>query len=212
VARDKRASFAAQPYWGRPIAGWGAPTAGVGEARIVIVGLAPAANGGNRTGRVFTGDSSGDWLFASLFRVGLATQERSEHAGDGQALVQARMVATVRCAPPANKPTPGERDTCRPFLERELALLGDARAVVVLGGWGWQALLPVLDAGWVVPRPRPAFGHGVHVTLEPRDDRLPLQVFGCYHVSQQNTFTGRLTPAMLEAVLLRAAGAAGLTQ
>jgi uracil-DNA glycosylase family 4 len=135
VARVKRASFAGQPYWGRPIAGWGAPTTGVGdEARLLIVGLAPAANGGNRTGRVFTGDSSGDWLFASLHRVGLATQERSEHAGDGQRLVGARMVATVRCAPPDNKPTVTERDTCRPWIDREISLLSPTlRVVVALG-------------------------------------------------------------------------------
>ena len=160
VARDKRASFADQPYWGRPIAGWGAPTTrAVGEEpRLVIVGLAPAANGGNRTGRVFTGDSSGDWLFASLHRVGLATRERSEHAGDGQRLVGARMVATVRCAPPANKPTVAERDTCAPWINRELALLAPTlRVVVALGAYGWDGALRALaGAGYDVPRPQAA--------------------------------------------------------
>ena len=140
VAEQKRASFAQEPYWGRPIAGWGVPTEGVGsQAGIVIVGLAPAANGGNRTGRVFTGDSSGDWLFASLHRVGLATQATSMHAGDGQALVGTRMVATVRCAPPANKPTVAERDTCAPWISRELTLLlPGLRVVVALGSYGWD--------------------------------------------------------------------------
>jgi uracil-DNA glycosylase family 4 len=207
VALEKRAAFRDWTYWGRPVPGFG-PV----DARLLVVGLAPAAHGGNRTGRMFTGDRSGDVLYAALHAVGLASQPTATHVGDGLEVFGVRLVAPVRCAPPANKPTPGERDTCRPFLERELALLGDARAVVVLGGFGWQALLPVLAAGWVVPRPRPTFGHGVHVTLEPRDDRPPMQVFGCYHVSQQNTFTGRLTPAMLEAVLSRAASAAGLTQ
>jgi len=207
VAREKRAAYRDWTYWGRPVPGFGPA-----DARLLVVGLAPAAHGGNRTGRMFTGDRSGDVLYAALHAVGLASQPTATHVGDGLEVFGVRLVAPVRCAPPANKPTPEERDTCRPFLERELALLGDARAVVVLGGWGWQALLPVLDAGWVVPRPRPAFGHGVHVTLEPRGGRAPMQVFGCYHVSQQNTFTGRLTPAMLEAVLSRAAEAAGLTQ
>ena len=201
VARDKRASFAAQPYWGRPIAGWGAPTRGVGEARVVIVGLAPAANGGNRTGRIFTGDSSGDWLFASLHRVGLATQERSDHAGDGQALVQTRMVATVRCAPPANKPTVAERDTCAPWINRELQLLAPTLQVVVaLGGYGWDGALRALaGAGFVVPRPKPRFGHGARVVLRADDREVTL--LGCYHPSQQNTFTGKLTAAMLDDVL-----------
>jgi uracil-DNA glycosylase family 4 len=205
VAREKRAAYRDWTYWGRPVPGFGPA-----DARLLVVGLAPAAHGGNRTGRMFTGDRSGDVLYAALHAVGLASQPTATHVGDGLEVFGVRLVAPVRCAPPANKPTPGERDTCRPFLERELGLLGDARAVVVLGGWGWQALLPVLDAGWVVPRPRPAFGHGVHVTLESRGERPPMQVFGCYHVSQQNTFTGRLTPAMLETVLSRAAEAAGL--
>ena len=172
VARDKRASFADQPYWGRPIAGWGAPTTGIGEeARLVIVGLAPAANGGNRTGRVFTGDSSGDWLFASLHRVGLATQARSEHAGDGQRLVDARMVATVRCAPPANKPTVAERDTCAPWINRELALLAPTlRVVVALGAYGWDGALRALaGAGYVVPEPAAAVRPRRAGSALPRD-------------------------------------------
>ncbi len=195
VAVAKRASFADQPYWGRPIAGWGSP-----EPGIVIVGLAPAANGGNRTGRVFTGDSSGDWLFASLHRVGLATQPLSTHAGDGQALVGARMVATVRCAPPDNQPTPEERDTCAPWLDRELALVAPTmRVVVTLGGYGWDAALRALArGGHAVPRPRPRFAHGSEVQLGG------VTVLGCYHPSQHNTFTGRLTPAMLDDVLGRA--------
>lgn len=200
VARDKRAAFAAQPYWGRPIAGWGSAT-----PRLLIVGLAPAAHGGNRTGRVFTGDSSGDWLFASLHRVGLATMATSTHAGDGQALVDARMVATVRCAPPQNQPTPAERDTCEPWLAREIQLLlPDLRAVVALGGYGWAGSLRGLAAAGVsVPRPRPRFGHGAEVELGD------LTLLGCYHPSQHNTFTGRLTPEMLDQVLGRARDLSG---
>jgi uracil-DNA glycosylase len=207
VAREKRAAYRDWTYWGRAVPGFGPP-----DARLLVVGLAPAAHGANRTGRMFTGDRSGDVLFAAIHAVGLASQPWAHDRDDGLELHGVRITAPVRCAPPENKPTPAERDACRPFLERELALV-DARAIVVLGGFGWQALLPVLNDGWVVPRPRPVFGHGVQVTLEPRDDdREPLQLFGCYHVSQQNTFTGRLTPAMLEVVLSRAAGAAGLTQ
>ena len=195
VARDKRASFADQPYWGRPIAGWGAD-----EPEVLVVGLAPAANGGNRTGRVFTGDSSGDWLFASLHRVGLATQSTSVHAGDGQRLVGARMVATVRCAPPANKPTTDERDTCAPWINREIALLAPRlRAVVALGAYGWDGALRALaGAGLEVPRPKPRFAHGAEVAIGS------LTLLGCYHPSQHNTFTGRLTPDMLDDVLGRA--------
>ena len=234
VAATKRAAFRDETYWGRPVPGFGAP-----DARLLIVGLAPAAHGGNRTGRMFTGDRSGDVLYAAMHAVGLASQPTAVGIGDGLEVFGTRLTAPVRCAPPANKPTPEERDRCRPWLARELALLrGTVRAVVVLGGWGWQALLPVLATpdpagghpGWVVPRPRPAFGHGAHVVLEPADAKrskehadggagpsgahaataAPLDVFGCYHVSQQNTFTGRLTPAMLEDVLARAARAAGL--
>jgi uracil-DNA glycosylase len=209
VAVTKRASFADQPYWGRPIAGWGAPTSGPGEAGILIVGLAPAANGGNRTGRVFTGDSSGDWLFASLHRVGLATQATSVHAGDGQRLVDARMIATVRCAPPENKPTVAERDTCAPWINRELALLApQVRVVVALGAYGWDgALRGLAGAGYVVPKPKPRFGHAAQVVLE-RDEH-EVRLLGCYHPSQHNTFTGRLTPAMLDEVFTTARELAG---
>ena len=202
VAETKRASFADQPYWGRPIAGWGAP-----DPSILILGLAPAANGGNRTGRVFTGDSSGDWLFASLHRVGLARQATSVHAGDGQALIGARMIAPVRCAPPQNKPTPLERDTCAPWIARELQLIAPSvRAVVTLGAFGWAAALRALrDAGYVVPRPLPKFGHAAEVQLAGTAPARPdLTLLGSYHPSQHNTFTGRLTPAMIDAVFLRA--------
>jgi len=201
VAEVKRASFADQPYWGRPIAGWGdaAPA-------VLIVGLAPAANGGNRTGRVFTGDSSGDWLFASLHRVGLAVQGTSTHAGDGQRLVDTRMVATVRCAPPLNKPTTEERDTCRPWIREEIRLVERSlRVVVALGGFGWTGALDALaDAGYPIPRPRPRFGHGAAVDL-PGPEGRSVTLLGCYHPSQQNTFTGRLTEPMLDDVLGRAA-------
>jgi uracil-DNA glycosylase family 4 len=195
VARDKRAAYRDEEYWGRPVAG-----IGPADAPLLVVGLAPAAHGGNRTGRMFTGDRSGDVLFAALHAAGLANQPTSVHPGDGLALIRTRITAPVHCAPPDNKPTPDERARCSAWLEAELALLTPTlRAVVVLGGWGWQALLPVLAAaGWTVPRPRPRFGHGVHVELAgPR----PLHLFGSYHVSQQNTFTGRLTEPMLDAVL-----------
>jgi uracil-DNA glycosylase family 4 len=200
VARRKRASFADQPYWGRPIAGWGDARPGV-----LVVGLAPAANGGNRTGRIFTGDRSGDWLFASLHRVGLAARATSEHAGDGQRLLGVRMVATVRCAPPDNKPSPAERDCCAGWLRRELVLLlPHVRVVVCLGSYGWDAALRGLrDVGCAVPRPKPRFGHAAETVV-----RTPaggdLVVLGCYHPSQQNTFTGVLTEPMLDQVLARA--------
>ena len=200
VARVKRRSFADEPYWGRPIPGWGDPL-----ASIAIVGLAPAAHGGNRTGRIFTGDRSGDWLFAALHRAGLAAKPTSVSADDGQQLIGVRMVAAVRCAPPANKPTPHERDTCRPWLVREMQLLAPTlRVVVVLGGFGWQALLPNLAAaGCRLPRPLPRFGHGSRFDLVPAGtvDGRALHVVGCYHPSQQNTFTGKLTEAMLDDVL-----------
>ena len=210
VGREKRAAYRDEEYWARPVPGFGPA-----DASLLIVGLAPAAHGGNRTGRMFTGDRSGDFLFASMHRAGLANQPTSSHVGDGLALDGAWVTAAVKCAPPANRPTPQERDTCRTWLDAELQLLAPTLcSVVVLGGFGWQALLPVLDdAGWAVPRPRPGFGHGTAVELRPRGDaadRRPLHVFGCYHVSQQNTFTGRLTPAMLTAVLTDAARAAGL--
>jgi uracil-DNA glycosylase len=200
VAEVKRASYATEPYWGRPIHGWGSST-----PRVLIVGLAPAAHGGNRTGRIFTGDRSGDWLFASLHRVGLASQSTSVHAGDGQQLIDARMVAAVRCAPPLNKPTTDERDTCAPWLEAELRLvLPSVRAVVALGSFGWDAALRALGAvGYGVPRPRPRFGHGSEATLVAGDSKITL--LGSYHPSQQNTFTGRLTEVMLDDVLGRAA-------
>jgi len=200
VAVAKRASYAGEPYWGRPIPGWGSPT-----PAVLIVGLAPAAHGANRTGRVFTGDRSGDWLFASLHRVGLANQGTSVHAADGLELVDTRMVATVRCAPPQNRPTTVERDTCAPWIEAELALLIDhVRVVVALGSIGWDATLRSFRAlGWPVAAPRPKFGHGAEATLVGPDRELTL--LGCYHPSQQNTFTGRLTAPMLDDVLGRAA-------
>ncbi|MEV5884494.1 uracil-DNA glycosylase [Streptomyces sp. NPDC052020] len=201
VARTKRAAFADWTYWGRPVPGFGPP-----DARLLIVGLAPAAHGGNRTGRMFTGDRSGDVLYEALYDVGLASRPTAVTADDGLELYGVRVTSPVHCAPPANKPTPEERDTCRPWLVRELELLRPAlRAVVVLGAFGWQAALPAFAAaGWSVPRPRPAFGHGTRVRLDGLD------LFGCFHVSQRNTFTGRLTPAMLREVLRTAADAAGL--
>ena len=206
VAVTRRAAFRDQTYWGRPVPGLG-PT----DARLLVVGLAPAAHGANRTGRMFTGDRSGDVLFAAMHAAGLASQPTSTHAGDGLELLDARVTAPVHCAPPDNKPTPAERDTCTRWLVRELELLAPRlRAVVVLGGFGWQAFLPAAAAaGWVVPRPRPRFGHGARVDLAPATgDRAPLAVLGSYHVSQQNTFTGRLTPAMLVEVLTAAAAVA----
>jgi uracil-DNA glycosylase len=198
VAREKRAAFRDQEYWGRPVPGIGPP-----DARLLIIGLAPAAHGGNRTGRMFTGDRSGDVLFAALHAVGLANQPTAVHRDDGLTLRGTRITAPVHCAPPENKPTPAERDTCGGWLRAELALLTEVRAVVVLGAFGWQSLLPLLaGAGWTVPRPRPRFGHGAQVELA--GERGPLQLFGSYHVSQQNTFTGRLTEPMLDAVLSRA--------
>jgi uracil-DNA glycosylase family 4 len=195
VARTGRASYAGQTYWGRPITGFG-PS----DARVAIVGLAPAAHGGNRTGRVFTGDRSGDWLFAALYRAGLARLPISVSADDGQELIDTRMIAAVRCAPPANAPTPAERDTCRPWMERELMLLGDnLRVVVALGGFAWGTLWPVLTAvGHEMPRPRAKFGHLAEVRTADG-----LLVIGSFHPSQQNTFTGRLTEPMLDAVFAR---------
>jgi uracil-DNA glycosylase family 4 len=200
VAAVRRKSFAAERYWGRPIAGWGDPA-----PSVLIVGLAPAAHGGNRTGRIFTGDRSGDFLFASLYRCGLAVQPASVRAGDGQRLIGARMVAAVKCAPPENKPTPGERDTCAPWLEAELGMVaGSLRSIVVLGGFAWQALWPVLaGASFTLPRRRPAFGHGAEVELTGPGG-TPVLLIGCYHPSQQNTFTGRVTGEMTDAVFTRA--------
>lgn len=201
VAVTKRRSYADQPYWGRPAPGFGDE-----QPRLLIVGLAPAANGANRTGRVFTGDRSGDWLFAALHRTGYANQPTSVHAGDGLRLSGARIVAAVRCAPPDNKPTPDERRTCAHWLHREITLVTPSiTTIIALGGIAWQATFVALTAlGWAVPRPRPAFGHGVEVPVVSPDGRL-VSVLGCYHVSQQNTFTGRLTEEMLDDVLLRAA-------
>jgi uracil-DNA glycosylase family 4 len=200
VAGAKRASFAGQPYWGRPIPGFGSPA-----PAVLIVGLAPAAHGANRTGRVFTGDRSGDWLFAALHRAGLATQPTSVDATDGLELIDTRMVATVRCAPPQNKPTTEERDTCAPWIEAELALLVEhVRVVVALGSIGWDATLRSFRGlGWHVPAPKPRFGHGAETVLSAPGHEVTL--LGCYHPSQQNTFTGKLTAPMLDAVLGRAA-------
>jgi uracil-DNA glycosylase len=208
VARTRRRSFQGERYWGRPVPGWGDE-----HPRVLILGLAPAAHGGNRTGRIFTGDRSGDFLFAALWRSGLARQPTSVRAGDGQRLIGARMSAAVRCAPPANKPEPAERDACAPWLAAELAAAAaDLRVIICLGGFAWQALWGRLaGAGWAAPRPRPAFGHGAQVTVaRSAPGGRPLLVLGCYHPSQQNTFTGRVTDAMLDEVLGRAAAAAGL--
>ncbi len=199
VARVKRRAFAEETYWGRPIAGWGEE-----RPRVLIVGLAPAAHGGNRTGRIFTGDRSGDWLFASLHRTGLAALETSTYAGDGQRLIGARMLASVRCAPPANKPLPEERAACLPWMTREIALVAPSvRVIVALGGYAWQAMWPALrEAGYALPRSRPAFGHGVEVPVRHGEARVTL--LSCYHPSQQNTFTGRVTAEMLDDVFTRA--------
>ncbi len=200
VAAVRRRSFMNEQYWGRPIPGWGDPA-----PSILIVGLAPAAHGGNRTGRIFTGDRSGDFLFASLYRCGLASQPDSESAGDGQRLIGARMVAAVRCAPPDNKPAPAERDHCAPWLTAELRLVAASlRAIVCLGGFAWQALWqPLSSAGYLMPRPRPAFRHGAEVELRTAG-RASVLLIGCYHPSQQNTFTGRVTGEMLDAIFARA--------
>lgn len=202
VASVRRRSFADEQYWGRPVPGWGAE-----QPSIVILGLAPAAHGGNRTGRIFTGDRSGDVLFASLWRCGLATQPTSVAADDGQCLIGTRLVATVRCAPPENKPSNAERDACQPWLSAELGLVAaDLKAIVCLGHFAWQAAWrEMAKAGRPVPKPRPAFGHGAEVQVED------LLVIGCYHPSQQNTFTGKVTPSMLDAVFARAKAHSGLS-
>jgi uracil-DNA glycosylase len=208
VAAEKRRSFAAERYWGRPIPGWGAE-----QPRVLIVGLAPAAHGGNRTGRVFTGDRSGDVLFASLWRTGLAAQPTSVTAGDGQRLLGARTFAVVRCAPPQNKPSVAEREACAPWLTAELRFIAASlRSIVCLGHYAWQAIWPQLAAvGFQVPRPRPTFGHGAEARLQQGGDRAaPVLVIGCYHPSQQNTFTGRVTDVMLDAVFQRARLHAGM--
>jgi uracil-DNA glycosylase len=190
VARERRAAFRDQEYWGRPLPGFGDPA-----ARVLVLGLAPAAHGGNRTGRIFTGDRSGDFLFAGLHRAGFASRPTSEHRDDGLVLRDCFITAAVRCAPPANKPLPEERERCAEWLQRELNLIATPRVVVCLGAFAWEAALrtPVLADG-PLPRPRPRFGHGAEFR----------RLLGCFHPSQQNTFTGKLTPAMLDAVLARA--------
>ena len=194
VARVRRAAFATQEYWGRPLPGFGDP-----RARVLLVGLAPAAHGGNRTGRIFTGARSGDWLFASLYRVGFANQPSSVARDDGLRLTGAWVCAAVRCAPPANRPLPVERDNCLPYLVRELSLLESVTVIVTLGSFAWDAALRAARlSGEPVPRPRPKFGHGVAVDV----GRFTL--LGCFHPSQQNTFTGKLTESMLDDVLGRA--------
>ncbi len=194
VARDKRAAYSDEEYWGRPVPSFGDP-----EARVLIVGLAPAAHGANRTGRMFTGDRSGDWLFRALHRAGFASQPEGRAADDGLALSGVYITAAVRCAPPDNRPTPDERDSCRPFLERELDIFADARVIVTLGGFAFAHVMRLLGArGLPVPRPRPKFTHGVEV---PVGD---ITVLGSYHPSQQNTFTGKLTEPMFDAVWERA--------
>lgn len=199
VAADPPARYRGEPYWARPIPGWGSH-----KASIAIVGLAPAAHGGNRTGRIFTGDRSGDWLFAALHRAGLAAQPTSTAADDGQELIDSRMVAAVRCAPPANAPTTAERDTCRPWLSAELAMLRPSlRVVVALGGFAWQVLGPALEgSGYVPEAPRPKFGHGVESGAVGPNGRILL--LASFHPSQQNTFTGKLTEKMLDDVFRRA--------
>jgi uracil-DNA glycosylase family 4 len=206
VARERRAAFASERYWGRPVPGFGDPA-----ARVVVLGLAPAAHGGNRTGRVFTGDRSGDFLFAALHRAGFATSPVSRGRGDGLVLRDLWITAAVRCAPPANRPTPAERDTCLPWTVSELTLLRNARVVLCLGAFAWDAALRLRQAaGAPAVRPRPRFGHGAEWP-DPDGPRAgwPGVLLGCFHPSQQNTFTGRLTAPMADAVLERARELAG---
>jgi uracil-DNA glycosylase len=193
VAREKRAAYREEEYWGRPVPGFGDP-----EAQVLVCGLAPAAHGGNRTGRVFTGDRSGDWLFAALHRAGFANQPTSTHRGDGLRLTGCYISACVRCAPPENRPTPEERDNCLPYLAWELGLLGKVRVIVCLGAFAWEGVWRVLGALTPSSPRKPRFAHGA----ETAAGRYTL--LGCYHPSQQNTFTGRLTEAMLDVVLRRA--------
>lgn len=197
AAEDPPKRFVGQPYWGKPITGFGDPA-----ARLLVLGLAPAAHGGNRTGRVFTGDRSGDWLYGALHRAGFASQAASTGRDDGMRLTGAYVSVVVRCAPPENKPTPRERDRCLPFLVRELELLRDLRCVIALGGFAWDGfLLAAGRLGHAIPRPRPKFGHGARAHIGP------WQLLGSYHVSQQNTFTGRLTEPMLDEIFARARAA-----
>jgi uracil-DNA glycosylase family 4 len=198
VAREKRASFAQEDYWGRPVPGFGDP-----QARVYVLGLAPAAHGGNRTGRVFTGDRSGDWLFASMYRTGFANQPTSVRAGDGLRLIGAFVGAAVRCAPPANKPLPAERDNCLPYAREELDLLEDVRVIVCLGAFAWDAACRLYGV-----KPRPKFGHGAE--FQPRPDGAAPTFLGCFHPSQQNTFTGKLTEPMMDSVFIRARELAGV--
>jgi uracil-DNA glycosylase family 4 len=198
-AADPPKRYRGQDYWAKPLSGFGDP-----QARIAIVGLAPAAHGANRTGRMFTGDRSGEWLYAALHRAGLANRAESEHPGDGLRLCDAYVTAVVRCAPPANKPTIDERDNCLPYLQRELELLEHCRVIVALGAFGWDGALRTARAlGAEVPRPRPRFGHGAEADL----GRWTL--LGCFHPSQQNTFTGKLTVPMIDAAFARALELAG---
>ncbi len=201
VGRDRRKSFADQTYWARPVPGFGDE-----HPSVLVVGLAPAAHGGNRTGRVFTGDRSGDWLFASMFRTGLANQSESVGLDDGLRLIATRVIAAVRCAPPANKPTTLERDTCAPWFDRELALIRpELQVVVALGAFGWTSVLAALArSGDALPTPKPAFGHGAETSIGG------LTLLGCFHPSQQNTFTGKLTEPMIDAVMARAAALGGV--
>ena len=193
VAADKRRQYREWTYWGKPVPGFGDP-----RARLYVLGLAPAAHGGNRTGRVFTGDRSGDWLYEALHRFGFANQATSVHRDDGLRLSDCYVGATVRCAPPGNKPLPEERDNCAPYLQRELALLHQVRSIVALGSFAWDAALRAMAANGHRLAVKPRFGHGAAVTVGP------YRLFGTYHPSQQNTFTGVLTPAMLDAVLAAA--------
>jgi len=198
AAAEPPRRFRGEDYWARPLPGFGDP-----DAAIVLVGLAPAAHGGNRTGRIFTGDRSGDWLFAALHRAGLANQPTSEHPGDGLGLRGAYVTAVNRCPPPANKPTPAERDNCLPYLVRELALLPSGRVLVCLGSFAWRgALLALRGLGAELPSPRPRFGHRAESEIEAQG--RPFTLLGCFHPSQQNTFTGRLTEPMMDEVFTRA--------
>jgi uracil-DNA glycosylase len=198
VAREKVARFADQRYWGRPVPGWGDP-----EAAVLVLGLAPAAHGGNRTGRIFTGDRSGDFLFASLHRTGFANQPTSVSKDDGLRLRGAYVAAVNRCAPPSNKPTPEERDRCLPYLEREIRALARLDVVVALGAFAWDGALRALSALGHAVRPRPRFGHLAEVRVGP------IVLVGCFHPSQQNTFTGKLTEAMLDEVFEHARDLSG---
>jgi uracil-DNA glycosylase family 4 len=194
-AADPPKRFRGETYWARPVSGFGDP-----EARILIVGLAPAAHGANRTGRMFTGDRSGEWLYAALHRAGLANQATWERPDDGLRLRDAYITSVVKCAPPANKPTTEERDNCLPYLERELELIDRARVVVALGKFGWDGFLTAArQVGVPTPRPKPQFGHGTEAVLNER-----FTLLGCFHPSQQNTFTGKLTVPMIDAVFARA--------